>query len=400
MIAALGLVAASAAQAADPPGGDIVDQIIQTMPARDGTPAPAPVVSAPPATPTVTAPSTTAPSTTYAPAPSTPIAPTTTPAPAAATPPRSTPIVATPSSTVASPTPLAAPATTPMAVSAPLAPPSRPLAPATTLDSSDVVNQMQSKQAELPPAPSPPIVVNPVPWTGFYGGLNLGQAWTTGGGNSATCVNSLTGNSSGCPIIGDSALTTNGVIGGGGIGYQMPIAPWTGSPLIVGLEGDMQGTGVNGSQHEPGPFNLIDFPGSTCSPCTFTASQQINWMGTLRARVGIPVDKFLIYGTAGLVVGEVEASQNLSFTGTPSGYVVDKKSTLSGPTAGGGVEMLLDGPWSVKIEGLYYDLGTLKTIGLPVHDAFINFNTLKTFGFEGALIRVGVTYHFGDLGAM
>jgi outer membrane immunogenic protein len=411
MIAAIGVMAASAAQAADPPGGDIVDQIIQTMPSQPGTAAPpaasaittpaatpapvaAPTAATIPPTPVVAAPRTTPVSTAPIPVVSTPVA-VTSPPPATYT--------ATPAPTITAPTPLATPAATPaapVAASTPPPPPRPSFTPTTTMDSGDVVSQAQQNQVPQMPAPPPTLATNPVPWGGFYGGINLGGAWA-GGGSGTTCFNSATGNNTGCDIIGDGKLNTSGIIGGGGVGYQMPVTLWTGSPLIVGIEGDMQGTGVSGSQHEPGPFNLVGFPASTtCSPCTFTASQQINWLGTLRARIGVPVDKFLIYGTAGLAFGEVEASQNLSFVGTSEGDVASKKSTLSGPTAGGGVEMLLDGPWSVKFEALYYDLGSLKTIGLPVNGAPTNFNDFKTFGFEGAVVRLGVTYHFGELGAM
>jgi outer membrane immunogenic protein len=343
-IAAIGILAAIPAQA-DPIAGDIVDQILQSQ-------------SAPPS-PAVVAPA--------------PLPPT----------------------AMAEPTTLDSPdivdqrlQATPVALTAPVPPPTPAPAP---------VSAPVPVSASAPtPAPEPVNVVNIAPWTGVYLGGNLGGGWTHGG-SSVGCVNTATGTSSGCDIINDGALSTSGVLGGGQLGYLRPLVLGSGTPLVVGAEIDIQGTGMSGSQSVAGPFHLVGFP-DTCSPCGFTASQKIDWFGTLRARVGVPVDNFLIYVTGGLMVGGVKASQNLSFTGTGQGEAINAKSTLSGPTVGGGVEMLLGGPWSAKLEALYYDMGTLNTIASSYGHAPTNFNDSKSFGFSGAMIRLGVNLRLGDLG--
>jgi opacity protein-like surface antigen len=99
-----------------------------------------------------------------------------------------------------------------------------------------------------------------------------------------------------------------------------------------------------------------------------------------------------------LIVGGVSASQNLSFVGTGQGEAVGAKSTLSGPTVGGGIEMLLGRGWSAKLEGLYYDMGNLNTIAAQHGSAPTNFNNSKSFGFRGAMVRLGVNLRLGDLG--
>jgi len=273
----------------------------------------------------------------------------------------------------------------------------------TTLDSPDIVDQaLQTAPppaAVVPPpapAPEPVKIINTAPWTGVYLGANLGGGWTHGG-SSVNCFNTATQSTSGCAIIGDSALSTSGIIGGGGVGYSRPLVLGAGSSVIIGVEADLEGTGISGSQNVAGPFRLVGFS-DTCSPCGFSASQRINWFGTLRARIGVPLDHFLIYATGGLIVGGVQASQNLSFTGTGQGEAINAKSTLSGPTVGGGIEMLLGGGWSAKLEGLYYDMGTLNTIAASYGAAPTNFNNSKSFGFRGAMIRLGVNLHLGDLG--
>jgi len=113
----------------------------------------------------------------------------------------------------------------------------------------------------------------------------------------------------------------------------------------------------------------------------------------------VPVnDHVFIYATGGLILGGVTIAQDLAFPSGGQGNVVNEKATLSGPTVGAGVEFHLDGPWSVKVEGLYYDLGNLKTVAVPVNGAPGNFNDSKTFGFHGGMIRVGVNYRLGDPG--
>lgn len=234
-------------------------------------------------------------------------------------------------------------------------------------------------------------------WSGFYVGANFGYGETSGG-NGETCTNSVTGTSSGCDIITNGALSTSGLLGGGQFGYLRPLAlGWGVPPLLVGGEVDFDVSGISGSQNVSGPFSLVDVPG-TCSPCAFNARQSLSSLTTIRARVGVPLDdRFLLYATAGVALGGVKVSQDLSFLGTTEGDIISKKATLTGPVVGAGLEFALPGPWSVRIEGLYYDLGNLKTTAVPVNGAFTNFSDVKTFGFSGGLVRLGLNLRLGDL---
>jgi len=241
--------------------------------------------------------------------------------------------------------------------------------------------------------PAPP--TEAAKWGGFYVGLNVGAGSTTGG-SSESCLNSLTGDSTGCDIINDSALHGSGILGGGQVGYLRPLDLGWQFPLFLGGELDLQGSGIGGSQTVSGPFNFVGFPGS-CSPCNFTANQHIDWLGSVRLRAGVPIDDLLIYVTGGVMFGGVTAAQTVSFLGSDQGEAVTRKGALAGPTVGGGVEFLLSNPWAVKLEALYYDLGDLKTASHPVNGAPANFTDLKTFGFRGAIIRLGVDLHLGDL---
>jgi outer membrane immunogenic protein len=206
----------------------------------------------------------------------------------------------------------------------------------------------------------------------------------------------VTGTTSGCIVLDNGGLKTSGIIGGGQAGYLTPFNLGGSLPLMVGGEVDLEGSGISGTQNLSAPLPLVGF--SSCTTCSFTASQSINWLASLRVRVGVPVDNFLIYGTAGVMFGGVQSSQRISDTANSGFYAANAKTTLAGPTVGGGVEMLLPGPWSARLEALYYDLGSMRTVAEPMNGAAVNFSDAKTFGFRGAIVRLGINLKLGDVG--
>ncbi len=143
-------------------------------------------------------------------------------------------------------------------------------------------------------------------WTGFYLGANLGGAWT----------NDLTGTS------------TAGFIGGGQIGYNwQPL----GSPLVIGIEADFQGS----SQSE------------TVTVAGVTANAKLPWFGTVRGRLGYAFDRVMIYGTGGFAFQHLEASATIP------GLTVTGSDTGVGYAVGGGLEWAFMDRWSAKFEYLY-----------------------------------------------
>jgi hypothetical protein len=73
-----------------------------------------------------------------------------------------------------------------------------------------------------------------------------------------------------------------------------------------------------------------------------------NWLGTARGRVGYSFDRFLPYFTGGLAIGDVEANRT-GFAGS--------KDTNAGWTDRRGIEGVIAGNWTAKVEYLYADLG-------------------------------------------
>jgi outer membrane immunogenic protein len=179
-------------------------------------------------------------------------------------------------------------------------------------------------------------------WAGPYIGINGGGGW---GDSSWT-------NTGGFDVSG-------GLIGGT-IGYN-----WQNGPFVIGLEGDIDWSGIRGS--------------STTAGCPQGCETRNTWLGTVRGRAGYAWDRFLPYFTGGLAVGGVEANRP-GFTGN--------SETRAGWTIGGGVEFALAPQWSAKVEYLYVDLGSFDCGFSCGNFAPNNVN------FTANLIRGGINYKF------
>jgi outer membrane immunogenic protein len=241
------------------------------------------------------------------------------------------------------------------------------------------------------PLKAPPPAVAPAPlWTGFYLGVNVGYSW----GNSST---TYTGTGTGF-VPFTTSQSMDGVLGGGQIGYNWQFNQnW-----VFGLEADIQGTGQNGTASFPS-ITTVSPPVlalSTTTVSTGNLKQSLPWFGTLRARLGItPAPTWLVYATGGLAYGEIDNTASFTTTvSTPGGTASAVASssanvTRAGWTIGGGVEGVITGGWTAKVEYLYMDFGRFKNafIGPPV-------GAYTTLGASSRvtdnIVRVGLNYHF------
>jgi outer membrane immunogenic protein len=236
----------------------------------------------------------------------------------------------------------------------------------------------------LPPAPV-------YDWTGGYVGLNLGGSW---GRASST----LTGTNafSGLPFALTSSSNMNGVVGGGQIGYNWQFN----NNWLFGLEADIQGTSQRGTASLPPVAGLIPGPLALAIPYVSTASltEKLPWFGTARARLGLlTTPSWLLYVTAGLAFGEVNTSGATSTTTTtPAGTATvtssaSNNTTKAGWTLGAGAEWKVAPQWTVKVEYLYIDLGTVTS-------SFVGNGAFSALGISSRvtdnIARVGVNYHF------
>jgi outer membrane immunogenic protein len=245
-----------------------------------------------------------------------------------------------------------------------------------------------------------PVMVDPgYNWTGFYAGGNIGYSW---GRSSDT---STFTNGAGA-VLSTSTGSSNldGVVGGGQAGYNWQMQNW-----VWGLEADIQGTDERGSRDiscptgictpgtiPPGFFALVIVtPGAAVAA---SLNQKIDWFGTVRGRAGVLVDsKVLLYATGGLAYGEVKSSE---IVGGVAGF--SSTSTNVGYTVGAGVEGVIGGNWTAKLEYLYVDLGRVSGAFGTTIPAFgagvVPSGTLTSYyssRITDNVLRVGVNYKFG-----
>ena len=217
------------------------------------------------------------------------------------------------------------------------------------------------------PVKAPPMVqvVQPIPftWTGLYVGVSGGVISED---FTATDLGSLRENEPSWNNIGDTyGLSGTAGLFGFNVGYNWQVAPnW-----VIGVEADLSWTGLDDSSSTNG----------------FTVSSKLNWLGTLRGRIGYAFDRILIYGTGGLAYGNVE--YKAFATNFPS-YNFNK-DTSTGWTAGGGLEWAFANNWTARAEALYVDFG--DQIGF-----FPEGNSGCRFGFKNNYVlgRVGLNYKF------
>jgi len=197
--------------------------------------------------------------------------------------------------------------------------------------------------ADLPASPSAPYsrdTVNPViDWSGFYVGAMGGYA------NENT----------------SDPFGLKGGFGGATVGYN-----WQFDAIVAGIEADGAFADINNSATVGG----------------VTAGANVDALATVRGRVGVAFDRALFYGTGGLAL----ASTKLSASAL--GVDISDSQTLTGWTAGAGVEWMFMPHWSIKAEYLYRSFGgaTFFAAQLPpgIQTGTLNVNS-------GLL---GVNYHF------
>ncbi len=215
-----------------------------------------------------------------------------------------------------------------------------------------------------------PIYVPAATWTGFYAGINGGYGWRTHDDQFAF-VNDT--RRLGGTLFVFNGLGADGGFGGGQIGYNWQVP---GSRLVLGVEADIQGSGISASG-----FDGVE---------TFKSS--LDWFGTVRGRIGYAFDTSLIYFTGGFAYGGVDNRDDGKFS--PFHFKTDGVAT--GYVLGGGYEYKLSPAWSLKAEYQYISLGKndpvdtseFKGQKLSSADIKINEDAFHT-------VRVGLNYHIG-----
>jgi opacity protein-like surface antigen len=190
------------------------------------------------------------------------------------------------------------------------------------------------------------------------------------------------------------SLAPSGWVGGGQIGYNWEVVPH----LVLGIEGDWDWThqtdwacGVAGTGCINGP-----------SPNGATSlGQKYKWISTLRARIGWARDSWLLYVTGGPAWAKVDTDLtvncplgcgNLTNTAFGSASFSDSRH---GWAAGVGIEIVLWGNLTAKLEYLHLDFGNTSQIfgvdavpppGAPPPFTFVTLNGLAPISWRGEVL--------------
>jgi outer membrane immunogenic protein len=223
--------------------------------------------------------------------------------------------------------------------------------------------------ADLPRSSyAPPVAPTPFNgWSGFYIGGNFGGGITT-----ATSDFSV----GGIPIgtINDSM---SGAVGGAQAGFN-----WQYGPAVLGVETDIQYSGMAGSLNAPCPTPLC------VVPITASFSQSMPWFGTVRARLGYAANSWLFYATGGYAYAQVDTDLSASTPGFATAFT--RHEIRNGWTAGGGIEVALSRNWSARLEYLYLDFGKFNNPWVLVVLPTIDDNTK----IVSSVVRAGINYRF------
>jgi outer membrane immunogenic protein len=224
------------------------------------------------------------------------------------------------------------------------------------------------------PMKAPPVAAIPT-WAGPYIGVNAGVAWHRWSFNDVDDQLFIlpTGKNSNNVFWRDDRAAFTA---GGQVGYN-----WQSGNVVYGLEADLNW--VNGK-------SSFSFPDPNNSSELITASTKLEWLATIRGRLGITVSPpTLLYATGGVAFGGVKDVYGKSNVIASVGPAVNDK-TLVGFAVGGGIEHQLSPNWSAKIEGLY--LGFEKS---NVSRFFSNNTYRSEFKHSAVLARIGLNRRFG-----
>jgi outer membrane immunogenic protein len=214
----------------------------------------------------------------------------------------------------------------------------------------------------------------------------------------------------------DTSFPLDGFIGGGQFGYN-----WQANNWVYGFEADFQGTGQKGSANAicPGgtttsvnsctPGHIGDTVNDPALPANVNLSERLEWLGTVRGRIGVAVmPTVLPYITGGLAYGQIKVSETVSGTNvvgsfgangatlTPGGGSLSNSTTRVGWTIGAGLEGVLWGRWTGKIEYLYVDLGTVSGSFATSLTSTTGGNLVAGYSTRVTdnIVRVGLNYAF------
>jgi outer membrane immunogenic protein len=243
---------------------------------------------------------------------------------------------------------------------------------------------------------TPPPAYN---WTGFYAGVHLGYNLNDPGlvTSSFTTISGL-----GIPAVenaatsgpGNGSNTTGRLVGGAQVGANMQTGIW-----VYGVETDITAGNRRTGNSAFSNFNSLA-PGTVIQN-TSTGEVEDDWYGTVRGRLGIARDRWLVYGSGGFAYGELKTTNTsnplLFATGgtTAVGTVsaVTNSQIRGGWAAGAGAAYAWSDTVSLFAEWTRVDLGSQSAVSgvvVPLTGGTIGFQGRSDVSAQFDVIQVGV----------
>jgi len=222
--------------------------------------------------------------------------------------------------------------------------------------------------ADLPTYSKAPSIAAPVyDWTGAYIGV------FGGGGYGNHNVNDALGTNT--PFADYTAnYSSSGGVAGGELGYN-----WQSGSYVFGIEGDLFWSGIKGN----------DAAAVAAGNFAITSVDQDNlrWGGTLRARTGFTIDRWLMFFTGGYAFGSI------AHTNTDPVFGVDKFTVqANGLTGGAGFAYALTNNLIGKFEYRYYNFNGYNRPGNPLTpNGQLPYTTESTY----SVVTIGLDFKFG-----
>ena len=225
-------------------------------------------------------------------------------------------------------------------------------------------------------APEPaPVEYSTFSWTGAYIGAHAGYGW----GKSHDVNN---------PDAREQK--TKGGFGGLQAGYNWQFD----NNVVLGAEADVSFGSVKKNW---GGANVND---------PYYGSDKLSTNGTVRARLGYAADRFLPYVTGGFAWGQSKyslgcdsdrVSATIGYCNTPAKkFDADGKKTVTGWTAGAGLEYAVTDNWTIKTEYLHKNFGKnrVSVIDPNVVGGTTEWKNNRNFKTSVNEVRIGVNYKF------
>jgi len=202
-------------------------------------------------------------------------------------------------------------------------------------------------------------------WTGCYVGLHAGAG-----------------------VLHDQGFENVGNAGdrhgvGGLAGGQVGCNYQTGM-LVLGVEGEGFWSGMR--------IDADHFSGNTLF---LTQTIKNKWDYDIAARLGLAIDRALIYGKAGWVAGGFDwNAAELNFCGIGCSAITQGSATLGGLLIGVGLEYAFTNNWTTKFEYDYLGFPARNVVLTTFNVLAVPFTQTQSLSADKHIFKVGVNYKF------